>query len=186
MEDTEIVDLYLKRDEHAIKETSVKYGVKLRSLSFRLSGSKDISEECENDTYMKAWETIPPQEPRDYLFPYLGRIIRNLTIDYFRKENAMKRSHTYVELSDELSECLSGNTDVESDITTEELTEIINDFLGSLSNEQRNIFMRRYYFFDRVSDIAREFSISESKAKTMLFRIREKLKDTLLKEGYTV
>lgn len=88
----------------------------------------------------------------------------------------MKRSHTYVELSDELSECLSGNTDVESDITTEELTEIINDFLGSLSNEQRNIFLRRYYFFDRVSDIAKEFSISESKTKTMLFRIRENLK----------
>lgn len=186
MEDTEIVDLYFKRDEKAIKETTDKYGKKLYSLSFRLSGDKSVSEECENDTYLKAWNSIPPEEPRDYLFPFLGKIIRNLTIDYFRKENAKKRSHIYTELSDELSECLAGKENVENEITAQELGTIINDFLGTLSDEQRNVFLRRYYFFDSVSDVSKKFNISEPKTKTMLFRLREKLKEILTKEGYTV
>lgn len=186
MEDTEIVDLFIKRDETAIKETSNKYGKKLKSISYHLTGSIESSEECENDTYMKAWDSIPPEEPREYLFPFLGRIIRNLTIDLIRKENSKKRSHTYTELTDELSECLSGKENVENEIIATELSKVINSFLEDLSNEQRNIFMRRYYFFDSILEISKEFNISESKIKTTLFRLRERLKTMLSKEGYVL
>ncbi len=186
MDDSQIVELYLKRQESAIRETADKYGAKLLRMAINLLNDRESAEECENDTYLKTWELIPPNEPRTYLFAFTGRILRHLVIDKLRYENRQKRAATYCELTDEMLECIPGEKDVSSNVDTEELTELINAFLSSLPVEQRNIFVRRYWFFDSVSDICDRYHLPQSKVKTTLFRLREKLKKQLTQGGYTL
>lgn len=184
MEDGLIVDMYLKRDESAIDQTAQKYGHKLRAIALRILEDDPSSEECENDTYLEAWNLIPPNEPRTYLFPFLGRITRHLALDMCRKRSAAKRSAVLCELSDEMSECLSSSDNTESQIDTMAFTETVNEFLKGLPKEQRMLFVRRYWYFDTVSDLSSGFGWSRSKVKTTLFRLREKLRGHLEKEGY--
>jgi RNA polymerase sigma-70 factor (ECF subfamily) len=186
MEDTGIVDLFLKRDEAAIRETAAKYGASLRRIAAGVLGDPLSAEECENDTYLQAWNSIPPHEPRDYLFPFLARITRHIAIDRCRREAAQKRTAQTVELTREMAECLPAGADGFDAPDAHALTEAINRFLAALPETQRTLFLRRYWYFDSVADAARYCGVSLSKAKTTLFRLREKLRVFLEKEGYTV
>ncbi|MBQ6035951.1 MAG: RNA polymerase sigma factor [Lachnospiraceae bacterium] len=186
MDDSKIIDLYLARDESAISLTAEKYGTRLRAIANRILHDPGRSEECENDTYLAAWNSIPPNEPRTYLFSYLGRIIRHLAIDAYRKDAARKRAVLFVELTDEMSECLTDGVQAEDRLNEEELRQTINAFLSTLPELRRNVFIRRYWFFDPVSEIGTRYGLSESNVKVMLHRTREKLRKHLKKEGYMI
>ena len=182
MEDEKIVELYLSREEKAIRYTSDKYGSKLRHISYRITKDLQTAEECENDTYMEAWKRIPPNEPRTYFFPFLSRIIRNISINRCIERNRLKRNAYIVELSAEMEQCIPAPDDTASRIEGEELGNIISNFLYELPKEKRLIFMQRYYFLDSIASIAKRFGYSESKVKTTLFRVRNDLREYLIKE----
>ena len=180
MDDKSIIELYFRRDENALRQTKELYGERLRALAYRILQSREDAEECENDTYMKAWASIPPQKPQHF-FAYLAKICRNTALNMAEKQKAEKRSAVIVELSDELSECLPDKRSFE-DTAEQELGEIISEFLKTLSKENRIIFVRRYFLSETISDISKALGISESKVKSSLFRTRNKLRDYLSKE----
>ena len=184
MEDSKIVDLYLARDESAIQNTCEKYGARIRGISFGIVRDRQAAEECENDTYMETWCSVPPHEPRTYLFAFLARIARHLSLDLCRKQNRLKRKAFLCELSAEMEQCLPAPDDCACRLDDLLLGEVLNRFLANLPAEKRAIFLRRYWFLDSVSEIAARFGISESKVKTTLFRCRSKLRAQLEKEGY--
>ena len=184
MDDNKIIDLYLRRDETAVKQTSEKFGDHLRALAYGIVKDYQTAEECENDTYLKTWNSIPPHEPREYLYAFLARITRHISLDCCRKRSRLKRRAFISELSAEMEQCIPAPDDVECRIDDIILGQAINGFLSTLSEEKRNVFIRRYWYLDSISDIARRFALSESKAKTMLFRSRKQLRDYLEKEGY--
>lgn len=183
MDDTQIIDLYWTRSENAISETINKYGRYCHSIAFNILHNSEDSEECVNDTYMKAWEIIPPQRP-ECLAVFLGKITRNLSLNRYNMHTAGKRGYGQIPLAlDELSECIASSDNVEHVADDIMLTEALNNFLASLSLESRKIFMRRYWYLSPVKEIAYDFGISESKVKMSLLRSRAKLKTLLQKEG---
>ena len=186
MDDNRIVELYLQRNEIAIKQTTEKYGNRLRSLAYGIVNDLQTAEECENDTYMEAWNTIPPHEPRSYLYAFLARITRNISLNYCRNRNRLKRNTFICELSAEMEQCIPAPDDVECRIDEMVLSNAINGFLSKLDEEKRNIFVRRYWYLDSVAAISQRFALSESKVKTTLFRCRTGLREHLEKEGYTL
>lgn len=184
MDDAGIVELYLLRDEEAIGQTSAKYGSRLRALSYGIVLDRETAEECENDTYLEAWNSIPPHEPRSYLYAFLARITRHISLNCCRDRSRLKRSAYIVELSTEMEECIPAPNDLDCRMDDLALSEAINGFLRSLDKEKRNIFVRRYWYLDPLADIAKRFAVSESKVKTTLFRCRRELRQWLEKEGY--
>ena len=186
MEDGKIIDLYLERDESALEYTAEKYGSRLNALAFHIVCDRQSAEECENDCYLKAWNSIPPHQPRDYFYAFLARITRHIAIDLCRKNSSLKRNALTVELGEELKQCLPASDAAQQGIEAEALGRILNGFLGSLSEDKRNIFVRRYWYLDSVSEISKRFGYSESKVKTTLMRCREKLRGELTKEGFDI
>lgn len=186
MDDSLIVDLFLNRDESAVERVSLKYGERLRRLASGIVNDAQTAEECENDAYLEAWASIPPNEPREYLFAYLGRIVRNIAIDRCRRSSAQKRSAAVVELTKELQECLISPLGTEHEFDARELSRSINAFLSTQKPQQRTIFIKRYWFFESVSEIAADIGCTESKVKTTLMRMREKLKAKLTEEGWQI
>ena len=186
MDDQRIVELYLLRDEAAIEHTKEKYGNRLRSLSYGIVADSQTAEECENDTYMKIWNTVPPHEPRTYLYPFLARIIRHISLNCCRSRNSLKRSAFVCELTSEMEQCIPSQNDLSCLIDDIAFGEAINSFLSSLNKEKRTIFVRRYWYLDSIENIATRLALSESKVKTTLFRCRGKLREHLEKEGYTI
>lgn len=176
--DTEIIELYFERSEEAIRQTQIKYGALCFRIAFNVLGNQEDSEECVNDTYMKVWSNIPPDTPENFK-AYICKIARNLSVSRFRYNTAKKRSpDVLISLSDAESEasCSDGVSD-------EELGRLISEFLRSQSAEVRNVFIRKYWFYDSVEEIADKFSFSQSKVKSMLFHTRNRLKKYLSKEG---
>lgn len=186
LDDNKIVELYLSRDETAIKQTFENYGTRIRSLANNIVKDLQTAEECENDTYLEAWRTIPPHEPRTYLFAFLARITRHISLNICRDRNRLKRSAFICELSTEMEQCIPSPDDTECRIDDIILKDAINNFLATLDEEKRNIFLRRYWFLDSIADISKRYAISESKVKTTLFRCRNQLRKYLEKEGYTL
>ena len=186
VEDERIVDLFLARDENAVRCAAEKYGLRLRALALRIAGEVQTAEECENDAYLAAWNAIPPAEPRDYLYAFLARIVRNLALNRCRDRERLKRAAFVSELSREMEECIPAPDDLESRMDDLALREALNGFLGTLGEEKRNIFLRRYWYLDPVAEIAKRFGISQSKVKTTLLRVRKQLREYLEKEGYTL
>ena len=186
MEDRMIVDLYFKRDENAIRQTQRKFGKRIINISKNITGNALTAEEVENDTYLRAWENIPPTDPASYLFAFLVRIARNISISLCRERSALKRNAVLVELSDEMAECLPSDCNIEQEAEADMVLELINKFLFSKPEDKRNIFMRRYWYLDTVSEIAKRFGLSESNVKTTLFRLRNELKEYLAENGITV
>ena len=186
MEDEKIVALYLLRDETAITLTAEKFGGRLRSLAYGITNDRQASEECENDTYMEAWNRIPPHEPRQYLYAFLARITRHIALNYCRNHSRLKRSALLCELSAEMEDCIPAPDDIECRMDDIAFGEAINGFLRMLSHEKRNIFLRRYWYMDSVAEIASRFDLTESKVKTTLHRCRNELRKYLIKEGYSV
>ena len=186
MEDTCIVDLFLARDEGGIREAADKYGNRLRQLGFHLLPDRLTVEECENDAYLAAWDSIPPHQPRDYLFPFLARLMRHAVLDRCRALSRRRQIARLTALTRELEDCLPGPDPTQELADALALGESLNAFLRALPEESRNLFLRRYWFFDPVSDIARRYGLSQSKVKTTLFRTRQRLRDHLSKEGFPV
>lgn len=186
MEDAQIVTLFLARDEAGIRAASDKYGGRLRQLGFRLLPDRLTVEECENDAYLLAWDSIPPHQPRDYLFPFLARLMRHRVLDACRSLRRRNEIARLTALTRELEECLPGPDQTQAVVDALALGESLNAFLRALPEEPRNIFLRRYWFFDPIADIARRYGLTQSKVKTTLFRTRQGLRDHLSKEGFTV
>lgn len=185
MDDDEIIDLYLARDENAISETSRKYGSALLKIAYRILGDFSSAQECENDTYLKVWNLIPPHEPRGYFFAFTARIVRFHAINECRKKSREKRSAIVCELSDEMLECLPSKSNTEAEMHAADLKKIINRYLESCPGPQQIVFVRRYWYCDTIAEIAESCGFTESRVKTMLYRMRKDLKKHLEKEGIT-
>ena len=172
MDDNAILDLFRERSEDAIVQVQIKYGNYCRSIAYGILSSEEDSEECVNDTYMRAWNSIPPHIP-ERLSAYLGKITRNLSIDRLRSE---------------LEECLPSPSEAGTEAAADSaaLSEIINRFLRTLSFEKRTVFIARYWNMRSVSDIASELCTSEAKVKSILHRLRAGLRAELEMEGYSV
>ena len=183
MEDQQIVQLYFDRCEDAIAQTAAKYGKYCHTIAYNILHNFEDSEECVNDTYLKAWHTIPPQRPWK-LAVFLGKITRNLSIDVYRRYTADKRGGGQMQTAlDELGDCAASLGGVNDGFDEAVLVDVLNSFLGSLPAEQRKIFMRRYWYVSSVQEIADEYGITESKVKMSLLRSRNRLRAALEKEG---
>lgn len=184
MEDSAIVELFLLRDERAIAFSAEKYGGRLRAMAYGIVKDLGTAEECESDGYMQAWNLIPPHEPRSYLYAFLARIVRHISLDRCRELERLKRKAHISSLEGELEQCIPSPDDSTCRIDDMALREVLNAFLGSLSREKRQMFLRRYWYADSVAEIARRFGATDSRVKTTLHRCRRQLKEYLEKEGY--
>ena len=185
MEDQGIVELFFDRSEQAIVETDKKYGGYCYTIAYNILASREDSEESVSDTYFSAWNTIPPRKPT-LLQAFLGKITRHISIDRWRKQSAQKRGGKEMILAlEELGECLD-TRGMEAEITSRELTRVLNGFLASLSETERNVFLRRYWYMDTIETIAKITGFSQSKVTSMLHRSRGKLRKKLAEEGYAV
>lgn len=185
MEDQGIVELFFDRSEQAIVETDKKYGGYCYTIAYNILASREDSEESVSDTYFSAWNTIPPRKPT-LLQAFLGKITRHISIDRWRKQTAQKRGGKELPLAlEELGECLD-TRGMEAEITSRELTRVLNGFLASLSETERNVFLCRYWYMDTIETIAKITGFSQSKVTSMLHRTRGKLRTKLAEEGYRV
>ena len=186
MEDNRIIDLYWAREEQALTETERKYGGYCRTIARNILKIHEDAEECVNDAYMRAWNSIPPKKPEN-LRTFLGRMVRNLALDRCERARAQKRGGGQYALAlEEMEECVPSASDTEQSVDGALLSQLLNDFLAGMKPEARNIFMRRYWYLSSVKDIAAEFGFSESKVKMSLHRSREELKKFLIKEGVSL
>lgn len=184
MRDEKIVELYWQRSESAIRETDQKYGHYLTKIAYNILSDWEDCRESVSDTYLGAWNTIPPQRPQ-VLSAYLAKLTRRISIDIFRKRNREKRRASEYALSlSELEESLSGGNPTEEEIDLRLLAKAISDYLRTLPEEAANLFVCRYYFADSLREAAARCRMRESKAKSMLHRTRAGLRAYLEKEGF--
>ena len=186
MDDGSIVDLYLARDETAIARTSEKYGAALRTLADRILSDPPAAEECENDTYLEVWKRIPPHEPRQYFPAFLGKITRAIAMNRYKEGHRKKRFAATCELTREMLECIPAQENIEETFEADELRSMIEQYLYSCSQEQQNVFVRRYWYCDSIRDICKQYRLSQSKVKSMLLRMRKGLKQYLEEGGYHI
>lgn len=183
MEDNDIIDLYLQRSEQAIAETDAKYGGFCFSIAYNILSNREDSEESVSDTYLTAWNTIPPRCP-NFLNAFLGKVTRHLSIDRWRRRGAQKRGGGEIMLAlEELENCVDVHN-TEGAFEQRELTRVLNRFLTSLSEMERNIFLSRYWYLDSIQTISECSGFTQSKVTSMLYRMRGKLRKVLDKEGY--
>lgn len=186
MEDEAIVSLYWQRNESAIRETERKYDRYLTKIAMNILADREDSRESVNDSYLAAWNSMPPHRP-GVLSTYLGKITRRISIDRFRYRNREKRRQSEYEISlSELGDCVSGGNTTEEAVNVKLLADAIGIWLRLQPEENRNLFLCRYYFLDSIQDVAKHCGITESKCKTVLFRMRKSLKEYLEKEGFVV
>lgn len=183
MDDAQIIDLYWARAETAISETANKYSKYCHAIAFNILYNQEDSEECVNDTFLRAWDAMPPQRP-NRLSTFLGKITRNLALNKYEKSTAKKRGGGQVPLVlHELQDCLPAAYSVEQVVEDAALVASLERFLAALPTDTRKIFMRRYWYLSPIREIAREYGLSESKVKMTLLRARHTLKQILEKEG---
>ena len=182
MDDKKIVELYWQRDESAINETKIQYGNYCYSIAYGILKNNEDAQECENDTYLEAWNSIPPKKPVHFS-AFLGTITRQKAIDKWRRKNALKRGGEVGLSLDELEGCIPDNRAIDDNLIAEELAKKISDFLRTLPQNERLVFVRRYWYFDSVNDICNRFGYGKSKVKMMLKRTRDKLISYLEQEG---
>ena len=183
MTDRQIVELYLRRDEEALNLSEQNFAGYCKTVAMHFLRSSEDAEEVLNDTWLAAWNSIPPQEPEN-LRTYLGKLTRNLSLKRVREGNAQKRGASEVPVVlEEIQEWLASDRTVEQEISERELTAAINTFLQRIPDTERNIFVRRYWYFQSVAEISAAHGFSASKVKSMLFRIRKKLYAELKKEN---
>lgn len=184
MEDTHIVQLFWERSEAAISESSKKYGKYCYSIAYGVLANQEDAEESVNDTYLDAWNTMPPHRP-SVLSTFLGKITRRISIDKWRARTAEKRGGGEIALAlDELEECIPDSHSVEAEVELAELAQVLDHFVTSLPAMERRVFIRRYWYLDPIAVIAERFGFSQSKVKMMLHRQRAKLLALLEKECF--
>lgn len=186
MKDNQIIELYWQRREEAISETDKKYGKFCYSVSYNVLWQDEDCKECVNDAYLAAWNSIPPHRP-NALMAFLGKIVRNISINRYKFNHAARRNTgQFPIVLEELQECIPSRQNVEHVVDEIVLAEVLNRFLAGLSRENRKIFMRRYWYFSQIKEIASEYSLSESKVKMSLMRSRNALKQLLTEEGILI
>lgn len=186
MDDKDIISLFQKRSEAAIQETAKKYGKYCHYIAYHILYNEQDSEECVNDTYFKAWETIPPKRPNK-LSAYLGKITRNLALNKWDYYTADKRGRGQMPIIlEEMQECVPVEDVVEQMVDEMHFVMLFNRFLASLPKQKRIIFMRRYWYMSSIKEICADFRMSESKVKMLLLRLRKDLRDFLEKEGVSI
>lgn len=184
MDDEGIIRLYWNRDETAISETSMKYGKYCFSIANSILHNNEDSEECVNDTYTKVWNSIPPQNPSVFS-AFIGRIVRNLAIDRFKRKTAEKRGGKNLDaIFEEMNEIASDAPGPEEELSLYELANLINDFLSDLPAEKRVMLIRRYWYADDIKSIANRLGMSENNVSVSIRRLRMKLHDYLKVRGY--
>ena len=185
MDDEQILALYRNRDEQAIEESIRRYGNYCRTVAGNILSSAEDVEEVVADTWMRVWETIPPQRPK-HLRLYLAKITRNLAVSTYREQTAQKRGGDSITLAlDELAECVGTHADPEQRYEEMILVQIIQTFLRSIPQRERMIFVRRYFFLEKAGQIAERFGLREDNVLVILSRTRKKMKAYLIKEGYS-
>lgn len=184
IEDEEIIQLYFERNEKAIQATADKFGHYCNSIAYHILNNWEDTEECVADTYLKAWNSIPPNRP-SVLRLFLGKITRNKAFDIYKKMNADKRGGgEFTIILDELAECVSGGSEPDKELDRKQMQDAINSFLGALSKEKCALFVRRYWYAESISEIAERYSMSENYVSVSLYRLRKKLHDYLIKRGF--
>lgn len=185
MDDKQIVELYFARAESAVAETEKKYGRYCHYIAYGILGNDEDAKEIVNDTYLKAWNTIPPNRP-EALKPYVGMLCRQLSLDRYEKHRAKKRGGQTALVLEELAECIpagDGSEDVGESVA---LRDALNRFVTALPERTRKVFLRRYWYAGSVAEIASEYGMKESNVTVLLLRTRKKLKAFLQKEGFFV
>lgn len=183
MDDHQIVELYWNRSEQAISQTDQKYGRYCYGIAYNILANQEDAEESVNDTYMAAWDAIPPRRP-SVLATFLGKITRHISIDRWRSRSAYKRGGGQITVAlEELEECIPSGQTVEQEYGKKELLAAYNRFIEKLPATERSVFLRRYWYLDSIGDIALQYGFSESKVKSMLHRTRQKLRSCLAQEG---
>ena len=186
MDDNEIIGLFLARDEGAIEAAGREYGAYCTAIARGILDDQGAAEECVNDTWLKCWQSIPPQRPRS-LKGFAGRIARNLALSALRAEQAQKRGGGQVELAlDELSEVVSGGDTPEGALDRQAFRAALDGFLAGLRSQDRNLFLRRYWYLDSVEALAKRFRMSRTQVTTTLHRLRQKLRVHLQQEGFEI
>lgn len=185
MEDSRIIDLFFERSEQAIVELDRKYGAAVRKTAANILRDRRDAEECIGDTYLGVWNAVPPQRP-DPLVSYVCRIARNLAVSRLRANTAARRDSAFDLALDELAECIPGESGAEDALAARELTDAIDRFLAGLAYDDRFLFVRRYWYGDSVSDITEMTHSRPGRVSVRLFRLREKLRKKLMKEGLLV
>lgn len=182
MEDKKIIELYWRRSEQAITETDIKYGKLCKQIARNILYSISDAEEVVNETYLGVWNAIPPERPK-YLKTFICRITKNIALAKARYYNAEKRQAEGIVSLDEVEDILSGKDSVEEAYEKKEVSGYISDYLRTIDEQKRNIFLSRYWYYNSIADIAKAYNVSESKIKTTLFRTRRKLKEYLKDKG---
>ena len=186
LEDDKIIQLYWDRNESAIEESSKKYGSYVRQIACRILTDIADAEECVNDTWLRAWNAMPPQRPT-VLSAFFGKITRNLSFDVYRRSHRDKRGGAEIDLVlEELGECVSGQDDTEARWENKELVREINRFLGSLPRTKRDMFVLRYWYAYSVHTIADRFHTTDNNVSVILNRLRKKLRTYLTERGYDI
>ena len=183
MDDKAILDLYWARSEKAISETDAKYGTYCFTIAYNILNNRQDSEESVSDTYLAAWNSIPPKRPA-LLSAFLGKITRCISLDHWKKRSRLKRGGGEIDLClEELEDCVSGQESTEDKVIRRDTINTVNRFLSTLSETERKIFLCRYWYLDSVKDIAERFGFSPNRTSVMLRRVRQKLNAQLAKEG---
>lgn len=183
MEDKQIVRLYWDRNQQAIEESDQKYGAYCHAVAYGILGDLSDCEECVNDTWLRAWHSMPPQWP-EYLKQYFAKLTRNLSFDRWKAANTQKRGGGEVPIAlDELQDCIPHPNRVEEEVEAKELADCVNRFLHRLPERECNLFLRRYFFAEPVKEIARRYGLRENAVSVTLRRTRLKLKAHLAQEG---
>jgi RNA polymerase sigma-70 factor (ECF subfamily) len=185
MEDSEIISLFFARSEQAVAELDRQYGAAVKKTASNILPDRLDAEECVNDTYLRVWNSIPPQRPNP-LVSFVCKIARNLALDRYRSSRAEKRNGSLDLVLEEMEDCIPSTMNVETELEAKELTAAINRFLETLAHEDRVLFVRRYFFADPVAQIAAATQLSPNRTSVRLFRLREKLRKYLQKEGLSV
>lgn len=185
MDDDQIVDLFWNREESAIEQAAEKYGSYCQTIALNILSNREDAEECVNDTWLRVWNAIPPERPKVFR-AWVGKITLRLALNRWHKNHSQKRYAGLEEVLSELEECLPSDEMIEQQIAVNEITRIINQWLGTLEREDRVIFVRRYWYGDTVKQLALECGVSPGKMAKRLFLLRGKLKAALAKEDVLV
>ncbi len=185
MEDSKIIDLFWGRDEEAIRHTEMKYGAYCHTIAFQILSIKEDADECVNDTWLRAWNHIPPQRPSN-LRIWLGKVVRNCALNLWERNHAKKRYHGIETLFEELADCLPSDDDTAQGLEVKELNLLINEWLKTLSDSDRALFIRRYWGGEPLTELAKTWHVAPGKLAQKMYNLRSNLKSVLQKEGVNI